>query len=132
MLLFSQDSYWQIQNGVLKPKQGSAKLQHVKVGSRRPMCRRHWGSTFTWGYATDGRRHYLINTDKIYKYDANWNCIDSNTTPFAGDALLDHMGDGAYANGKLYIPAERFYSDRYRGRQFLVFDTTSGLPLIDK
>lgn len=129
MLLFSQDSYWQIQNGVLKPKQAAQKLQHVKSWFTKTYVSPSLGKYVHQGYATDGRRHYLINTDKIYKYDANWNCIDSNTTPFAGDALLDHMGDGAYANGKLYIPAERFYSGPVSRQTILVFDTTSGLPL---
>lgn len=66
------------------------------------------------GYTTDGTYHYVIDTNKIYKYDSDWNLITSNTdvahgTTLAGEVNV-HCGDCHIYNGLIYIPAMRFVS----------------------
>jgi len=60
------------------------------------------------GYAWDGTNHYLIDSAQIFKRanDSNWTVLASNTNVFSGLPGLNHMGDGDYYNGELYIPCE--------------------------
>ena len=60
------------------------------------------------GYATDGTFHYLLDTDRIIKRDGNWSVVTQNTTPRAGTSGTNHMGDGDYYHGMLYLPEEHY------------------------
>lgn len=62
------------------------------------------------GYATDGTYHYIFDTARIDKRnnDGSWSVALSNTTPFTGIAGVNHIGDGDYSSGLLYLPIESF------------------------
>ncbi len=77
------------------------------------------------GYATDGTNHYVIDTGAIYRRrnDAGWTLAGSNMAPFSGLSGIDHLGDGDYYDGKLYIVGERWGGCTNVQRQsILVFD----------
>ena len=76
------------------------------------------------GYTTDGIYHYCIFTTAIYKYDSDWNLLTSNTSPFP-DSTVDHLGDGQYYNGKLYIPVSYWDGTTANNEKILVFDADS-------
>ena len=78
------------------------------------------------GYATDGTNHYTFDTQRIEKRlaDANWTCVLSNTAPLAGIPGVNHLGDGAYYNGRIYIVAENWGGcGNYHYQNILVFDS---------
>ncbi len=56
------------------------------------------------GYTTDGIFHYTFDTGTIYKRnnDSTWSVNVSNNHA-AADAGINHLGDGDYYDGKLYI-----------------------------
>lgn len=64
------------------------------------------------GYATDGDSHFLFDTRRILKRadDAIWQITAVNDTPFIGLPLYNHLGDGDYFEGYLYVAAERYVS----------------------
>lgn len=64
------------------------------------------------GIATDKNYFYLFHTDSIKKTDKNWNEMDNNRDVLSeiGDKI-NHLGDGDYHDGKLYVPVE--YWDNY-------------------
>jgi len=82
------------------------------------------------GYAFDGANHYTFGNHDVFKWqiapDGNWLLIASNTTPFAGVSGLNHLGDGDYFDGKLYVVAETWVScGDYANQSLLVFDAAS-------
>jgi hypothetical protein len=86
------------------------------------------------GYATDGTFHYTIDTAVVYKRrdDSAWTVEIRNGDPFAAsaDPALNHLGDGDYYDGRLFIPAERWASCASFGSQaVIVFDVRSLQPL---
>lgn len=58
------------------------------------------------GHAYDGTYNYQTDTTSLQKRDASWSSVATNASPFSGLAGLDHMGDLAYHDGLLYVPAE--------------------------
>lgn len=109
--------------------------------------------TATEGYATDGTNHYLFSTNwhksetgkyqskrgrfdlsnSITKYDRDWKQTDANMDPFAGlNPGLAHIGGAAYYHGRLYAPAEYWFSCENFGDQTIaVYDANAaGLPLV--
>jgi hypothetical protein len=64
------------------------------------------------GYATDGTVHYLFDTHRILKRanDSTWRIIGVNDKPFEGLTSFDHIGDGDYFEGSLYVPVEHYSS----------------------
>lgn len=61
------------------------------------------------GYATDGRWHFTFDTTRLAKREyASWAVVTENTEPFGGLHGLNHLGDGDYYRGNLYLPAERW------------------------
>jgi hypothetical protein len=77
------------------------------------------------GYTTDGTNHYTIDTQSICKRadDPQWSIIVSNTAPFDGLPNLQHLGDGDYHNGKLYIVGEWWsWYCNFSNQSILVFD----------
>ncbi len=80
------------------------------------------------GYTTDGTNHYTIDTQRIEKRlnDANWTCILTNSAPFAGLKGLDHLGDGKYYHGRLYIVGESWAGyNNFHNQSILVFDSAT-------
>ena len=87
----------------------------------------------TQGYATDGTHHYLFSTSEIAKLDADWKPVQSNTNPCAGlPPGADHIGDGAYYRGRLYVPVEHYGScSEFNHQTLAVYNANAeGLPLL--
>jgi hypothetical protein len=90
------------------------------------------------GWATDGTYNYTFDTRVIYKRnnDAPWSAVTYNASPFTGlTPGVDHLGDGEYYNGKLYLPVENY---GYAGGCTFMYQTlavysatVSGLPLVN-
>jgi len=77
------------------------------------------------GYAWDGTNHYTFDNQTIYKWrdDQNWTLIDSNSTALAGLTGINHLGDGDYFEGKIYIVAEAWAScTNFAFQSILIFD----------
>ena len=77
------------------------------------------------GYAYDGTNHYTFDNQTIYKWrdDENWTLLDSNKTALAGLTGINHLGDGDYFQGKIYIVAETWSScTNFAFQSILVFD----------
>jgi hypothetical protein len=71
---------------------------------------------------------YIIDTARIDKREktAPFTLIESQNSPFGGIPNVNHLGDGCFLDGKLYIPMERWVScadntDHYIG----VYDAES-------
>lgn len=75
------------------------------------------------GYAWDGTNHYLIGTSRIAKMDSSFNVIVDNTTPFTGTTGANHLGDGVYLGGFLYVPAQT--SPGTTGMQIIKYNATT-------
>lgn len=73
---------------------------------------------------TDGTYHYTVDTAAIYKRnnDVTWSIAAQNTSPFTGIAALNHLGDGQWHGGKLYIPGEWNDGNDFNTQRILVFD----------
>ena len=79
------------------------------------------------GYTTDGTYHYTIHTDAFYKRnnDATWSVAASNTDPFNGLTGYNHLGDGTYYNGKLYIASETYTYPGANHQSVFIFNATT-------
>lgn len=75
------------------------------------------------GYTFDGNNHYIIGTNRITKYDNNYNIIVDNNNAQSGILGVDHLGDGVYLNGYLYIVAETY--PQLTGMQIAKYDATN-------
>jgi len=60
------------------------------------------------GYTYDGTCHYLMGTNRLTKYNSAYSIIIANNpNPLSGiPGGVDHVGDGCYLNGFLYLPLE--------------------------
>lgn len=85
----------------LMGKYGLIGLREISEG---PNTECHQGYT----YDPVNNKHYTIDTDRIDKRadDGSWTVEANNTTPFSGVATVNHLGDGHYYNGLLYVPME--------------------------
>jgi hypothetical protein len=88
------------------------------------------------GYATDGTSHFLFDTHRILKRanDATWHITGVNDHPFDGLTGYDHIGDGDYFEGLLYVPVEYYAScGNDRNPAIFLFDaaTLERLRVID-
>ena len=64
------------------------------------------------GIAISPDYYYTIHTDRIDKRSKDdWSIISLNTNPFGNISGVDHLGDGDYYNGKLYVPGEHWASE---------------------
>lgn len=87
------------------------------------------------GYATDGTNHYLMSFNSIAILDSNWKWNQFNDRALAGFPLaVNHIGDGAYFDGKLYAPVEHWHScDTVSNQTIAVYNMKAkDLPLIRK
>lgn len=61
------------------------------------------------GYATDGSSHFLFSASKIVEENSGWKVVATNAKALAGlPAGVNHIGDGAYFDGRLYAPVEHW------------------------
>lgn len=79
------------------------------------------------GYTTDGTYHFTIDTARIDKRadDASWTVVAQNTDPLNGLSPINHLGDGHYYNGKLYIPGSLWDGESESNPAILVYDATT-------
>jgi len=89
------------------------------------------------GWTTDGTYFYIINTVQIYKLnnDSTWSVATDNMSPFAGlPAGLDHIGDGKFYNGYLYLGEENYDYSRicvYQNQTLAIYNANAaGLPVV--
>jgi hypothetical protein len=77
------------------------------------------------GYAFDGTNHYTFDNHTIYVWsnDLSWTSIASNTSVFTGTSGINHLGDGDYYNGQLYVVGEYWNGcGSYTNQSLLTFD----------
>lgn len=75
------------------------------------------------GYAFDGTNHYLIGTSKISKRDGSWGVLVENNSALTGISGVNHLGDGVYLGGSLYIPVESYPA--VTGMKIAKYDSTT-------
>ena len=104
----------------------SASLPALQVSRVRNQITFISPNTFSHqGYATDGTNHYTFDNQAIYVWrdDADWTLVSSNTAVFSGVSGLNHLGDGDYYNGQLYLVAEYWAGcGSYTNQSLLTFD----------
>ena len=72
------------------------------------------GRGATQGIATNGAGFYLISRSSIEKYNNSW--MQTAADRDAGtEAGVNHLGDGAFCNGKLYVAALRWNDESHWG-----------------
>lgn len=81
------------------------------------------------GIMTDGTNFYACGDPQIKKFDANWNLLATNSNA-ASDAGTQHLGDGQYYNGFLYIAAENYSSPVSYDHQRIAKYNASDLSLV--
>lgn len=59
------------------------------------------------GITTDGTYYYAFHTDRIKKYDLNWNLVSENTNA-ATQVGVGHIGDGFVYGGVIYSACENW------------------------
>jgi hypothetical protein len=78
------------------------------------------------GYTTDGVSNFTIGTRRLRKWDKDYRFILENNDPFDGITGMNHMGDGAYFSGKLYVPIETWNQcPNVENQSFAVFDANT-------
>jgi len=83
------------------------------------------------GVAASENYYYTFHTDRIDKRSkADWSVVSQNTNPFAGMTGVNHVGDGDYYNGKLYVPVEYYASETDFGYQHIAIYDADTLQLI--
>lgn len=76
------------------------------------------------GVASNGSEFWVIHTTWIARFSPSWQPITRTDTPTAGLGLArPHLGDGAYCDGKLYVPAENWPDPSHP--YLLVFDAAT-------
>jgi hypothetical protein len=74
------------------------------------------------GVAASPDFYYVFHTTAITRYDRSWNATGGNDDPLGSIPGLTqpHLGDGCYADGKLYVVAENY--PEVSNQLILVFD----------
>lgn len=62
------------------------------------------------GVCWDGSHYYVVDTNRITKYDLSWTQVADNSNPLSGISDVNHCGDPEIRNGVLYIPIEMYTS----------------------
>jgi hypothetical protein len=95
-----------------------------------PLSRYGGAGIYCQGIAYDGTYRYLFVTTAIRKLNDSYALIDSNANA-AKDVGVDHLGDGCYCNGRLYVACCNFSScSQWDSGRIGVWSTTSGLPFV--
>lgn len=78
----------------------------------------HQGGTF------DGTHHYIIDNNTIYKFNAAWTLVDTNSDPIGDTGLptVNHLGDPCVKDGILYIPLEYYLSLSHSDEHIALFN----------
>jgi len=64
------------------------------------------------GVAASPDHYYTFHTNRIDKRSkSDWSVVLQNTNPFGTVSGVDHIGDGDYYTGKLYVPVEHWASE---------------------
>lgn len=105
-------------SGIDAIMQGAASQYNLSVVEASPHVGAHQGIAY------DGQYYYVIDTNRIDKYDLSWVKVASNTSPLAstGTPNVNHLGDGTVHNGELYIVYERYPSGPYINQHVGVFN----------
>jgi len=75
------------------------------------------------GYTTNGTDHFLFHTDRVDRFDAAWNPAAEKSFRTLG---RNHLGDGDYYNGKLYLAVEDWHDDcQYQNQAIMVLNSDS-------
>ncbi len=75
------------------------------------------------GYATDGTSHYSFGTLDLSRKDPGWSNVVANKAPFEGLSGYNHLGDGDYYDGTLFVPAETYTScDAFSNQSIVLFN----------
>ncbi len=76
------------------------------------------------GIAQDGEHHWVSDSDALYLYDADWNLIAKNDTPFATGIApsANHISDIDVYDGLLYCGIEHFENAAGSDIQIAVYD----------
>jgi hypothetical protein len=80
------------------------------------------------GYASNGFEHFTIDTLRLDRRrdDAVWTVLRSNNTPFAGLPQYNHLGDGDYAPGTVYVAVVQWIDcSRFSSPAVFAFDAES-------
>jgi hypothetical protein len=77
------------------------------------------------GVAWDGTYWYLLHTNAVYKFDADWTLVASNTDPIGdtGLATVNHLGDGTCHGSFLYTLLEEYPASPYDSQYIVKLDT---------
>ncbi len=76
------------------------------------------------GIAFDGTHWFVVDTNQIKKFDADWNLVLTENNPIAatGVSNVNHLGDPCIHNGELLIPLEAWPSASFDNQHIAVFD----------
>ena len=79
------------------------------------------------GIAQDGEHRWVSDSDALYLYDADWNLIAKNDTPFATGIApsANHISDIDVYDGHLYCGIEHFENAKGSDIQIAVYDAQS-------
>ncbi|MBH1637327.1 hypothetical protein I5U65_19765 [Stenotrophomonas maltophilia] len=90
------------------------------------------GMTEHQGLCWDGAHYYVVDTNRINKYDASWTLVATNANP-VGDVGngTNHCGDPDVHDGILYIPVESYTSITVFSNQRIARFRASDLTFID-
>lgn len=112
---------------VLKPRTAAGvRPQAVKLLVAQPSSPDTDGHN---GIMTDGTNFYACGDPQIKKFDASWSLLATNDSA-AADAGVQHLGDGQYYNGFLYIAAENYSSPVSYDHQRIAKYNASDLSLV--
>jgi len=84
------------------------------------------------GVAASADYYYTFHTNRIDKRSkGDWSVVLQNTNPFEGMVGVDHVGDGDYYDGKLYVPVEHWASTTDYGNQYIAVYDADTLQLLE-
>jgi uncharacterized protein (TIGR02217 family) len=75
-----------------------------------------------------GDSHYFVVDDnRIKKYNASWSLVTENTDPIGDSGIsgVDHCGDPAYHDGKIYVPIELYPNSPFDNQHIGVFSASN-------
>ncbi len=77
------------------------------------------------GLTWDGTHWFVVDTNQIKKFDAQWNLVQTMNDPIGLSALpgVNHLGDPCIHNGELLIPLEVWPSGPFTNQHIAVYST---------
>lgn len=77
------------------------------------------------GIAVDSSYYYVSDTKALYKYDKEWNLVDSNMSPFRQPEVANHFGDIDVWKGEIYCGIEKFEYGRGYNIAVSIYDANT-------